>query len=39
MCRVERNVAGRGHGLIGVNTSVLICACAEECGRVGSWLN
>jgi hypothetical protein len=26
MCRVERNVLGWGHGLISVNTDILMCA-------------
>jgi hypothetical protein len=26
VCLVERNVSGWGHGLIGVNPSVLMCA-------------
>jgi hypothetical protein len=26
VCRVERNVVGRGHGSISVNTGVLMCA-------------
>jgi hypothetical protein len=35
MCLVERNVAGLGHGLISVNTGVLMCDLWRGMGQGG----